>query len=36
MIGGYVKIKAAVVREINKPYSIEELELAPPKEGEVL
>jgi S-(hydroxymethyl)glutathione dehydrogenase / alcohol dehydrogenase len=29
-------IKAAVLREINKPYSIEELELDPPKENEVL
>jgi Zn-dependent alcohol dehydrogenase len=31
-----VKIKAAVLREINKGYSIEELELDPPKEGEAL
>ena len=31
-----MKIKAAVLREINKGYSIEELELDPPKEGEVL
>jgi S-(hydroxymethyl)glutathione dehydrogenase/alcohol dehydrogenase len=31
-----VKIKAAVLREINKGYSIEELELDPPREGEVL
>jgi len=31
-----MKIKGAVLREINKPYSIEELELAPPKEKEAL
>ena len=31
-----MKIKAAVLREINKGYSIEELELDPPKEGEAL
>ncbi len=31
-----MKIKAAVLREVNKPYSIEELELAPPQEREVL
>lgn len=31
-----MKIKAAVLREPNKPYSIEELELDPPKEREVL
>ena len=31
-----MKIKAAVVRETKKPYSIEELELEPPKEKEVL
>jgi len=31
-----VKIKAAVLREINKGYSLEELELDPPKEGEAL
>jgi S-(hydroxymethyl)glutathione dehydrogenase/alcohol dehydrogenase len=31
-----MKIKAAVLREVNKPYSIEELELDPPKEKEVL
>jgi S-(hydroxymethyl)glutathione dehydrogenase/alcohol dehydrogenase len=31
-----VKIKAAVCREIKKPISIEEIELAPPKEEEVL
>lgn len=31
-----MKIKAAVLREVNKPYSIEELELEPPKEKEVL
>lgn len=31
-----MKIKAAVVREVRKPYSIEELELEPPKEKEVL
>ena len=31
-----MKIKSAVLREINKPLSIEELELEPPKEKEVL
>jgi S-(hydroxymethyl)glutathione dehydrogenase / alcohol dehydrogenase len=31
-----VKIKGAVLREPNKPYSIEELELDPPKEKEAL
>jgi S-(hydroxymethyl)glutathione dehydrogenase/alcohol dehydrogenase len=31
-----MKIKAAVLRETNKPYSLEELELAPPKEKEAL
>lgn len=31
-----MKIKAAVLREFNKPLSIEDLELAPPKEKEVL
>ncbi len=31
-----MKIKAAVLREPNKPYTIEELELDPPKEKEVL
>jgi len=31
-----MKIKAAVLREVNKPYTIEELELHPPKEKEVL
>jgi S-(hydroxymethyl)glutathione dehydrogenase/alcohol dehydrogenase len=31
-----MKIKAAVLREPNKPYTIEELELEPPKEGEAL
>ncbi len=31
-----MKIKAAILREANKPYSIEELELEPPKAGEVL
>jgi S-(hydroxymethyl)glutathione dehydrogenase/alcohol dehydrogenase len=31
-----MKIKAAVLREANKPYSIEELELEPPRAGEVL
>jgi Zn-dependent alcohol dehydrogenase len=34
--GALMKIKAAVLREINKPYTIEELELDPPKEKEVL
>ena len=31
-----MKIKGAVLREVNKGYSIEELELDPPKAGEVL
>jgi S-(hydroxymethyl)glutathione dehydrogenase/alcohol dehydrogenase len=31
-----MKIRGAVLREINKPYSIEELELDPPKEKEAL
>ena len=31
-----MKIKAAVLREMKKPYTIEELELAPPKQGEAL
>lgn len=31
-----MKVKAAVLRGINEPYRIEELELAPPKEKEVL
>ncbi len=31
-----MKIKGAVLREVNKPYSIEELELDAPKAGEVL
>ena len=31
-----MKIKAAVLREVKKPLSIEELELAPPKANEVL
>jgi len=31
-----VKIRGAVLRETNKPYSIEELELDPPKEKEAL
>ena len=31
-----MKIKAAVLREPKKPYTIEELELAPPQAGEVL
>jgi len=31
-----MKIKASVVREVRKPYSIEERELEPPKEKEVL
>jgi Zn-dependent alcohol dehydrogenase len=31
-----MKIKAAVLREPNKPITIEELELAPPKENEIL
>jgi len=32
----HVKIKAALLREPNKPYTIEELELEPPREHEVL
>ena len=31
-----MKIKAAVLREINKPYTIEELELDDPHAGEAL
>jgi Zn-dependent alcohol dehydrogenase len=31
-----MKIKAAIVRELNKPLAIEEIELAPPKANEVL
>ena len=31
-----MKMKAAVLREYNKPATIEEVELAPPKEREVL
>jgi len=31
-----MKIKGAVIRERNKPYSIEEMELEPPKEKEAL
>ena len=31
-----MKIKGAVLREPKQPYSIEELELAPPKEKEAL
>ena len=31
-----MKIKAAVLREYNKPVNVEEIELAPPKEKEVL
>ncbi len=31
-----MKVKAAVLREVNQPYSIEELELAPPGEREAL
>ena len=31
-----MKIKGAVIREQKQPYSIEELELAPPKEKEVM
>jgi S-(hydroxymethyl)glutathione dehydrogenase/alcohol dehydrogenase len=31
-----MKIKSAVLREANKPLTIEELELEPPKENEVL
>jgi Zn-dependent alcohol dehydrogenase len=31
-----MKVQAAVLREVKKPYTIEELELEPPKAGEVL
>jgi S-(hydroxymethyl)glutathione dehydrogenase/alcohol dehydrogenase len=31
-----MKIKAAIVRELNKPVAVEEIELAPPKANEVL
>ena len=31
-----MKIRAAVLREVGKGYSIEELELEPPQAGEVL
>ena len=31
-----MKIKAAVLNEFNQPWSIEELELADPKEGDVV
>lgn len=31
-----MKVKGAVLREVNKPYSIEEMELEPPREHEVL
>ena len=31
-----MKIKAAVLRAFNEPLSIEELELAPPRDNEVL
>lgn len=31
-----MKMKAAVLREFNKPVVIEEVDLAPPKEREVL
>ena len=31
-----MKIKAAVVREYNKPVAVEEIDLAPPKANEVL
>ena len=34
--GTHVKVKAAVLREVTKGYSIEELELEPPKAGEAL
>jgi S-(hydroxymethyl)glutathione dehydrogenase/alcohol dehydrogenase len=32
----HMKIKAAVLREFNKPLSVEVVDLAPPKEKEVL
>lgn len=31
-----MKVKAAVLREVNQPYTIEELELEPPRTGEAL
>jgi Zn-dependent alcohol dehydrogenase len=31
-----MKVRAAVLRQVNQPYSIEELELAPPREKEAL
>ena len=31
-----MKTKAAILWEINKPWSVEEIELDPPKPGEVL
>lgn len=31
-----MRIRAAVMREINQPLSVEEIELDPPKAGEVL
>jgi aryl-alcohol dehydrogenase len=34
--GNEMKIRAAVAKEIGKPYSIEEVDLAEPKEGELL
>ncbi len=34
--GGYVKTKAAILRARNTPWSVEEIELDPPKTGEVL
>ena len=35
--GGYdVKTKAAILWEVNTPWSVEEIELDPPKAGEVL
>ncbi len=31
-----MRTRAAVLREINQPWSVEEIELDPPKRGEVL
>ena len=31
-----MKTRAAIIREINAPWSVEEIELDPPKAGEVL
>lgn len=34
--GPRMKTRAAILRELNKPWSVEEIELDPPKQGEVL